>query len=169
MSSEGVRQGGTAHQKLSRSFQASSRVIPQSAESWLSSLSSSRWCEVWAHPLPGIRMTPLLLISPSDRRVTWWSWACLRDRNNETKAREGREGEQGREDNHYQMKSPDRETAPGKLQGFYISTSAVSFAITICSFKSYLVPVASPSQTWCQYKQQRTILPLLISNICQSY
>lgn len=132
----------TTHQ--TGSFEACSRIVPQSAESWLSSPSSSRWCEVWAHLPPGIRTTPLLLKFLSDRQGTWWSWACLRERNSETKAREGRE------DNQYQMKSPDRETSPGKLQGFYHTTSAVAVAITICSFKSCLMPVVTPSQTQLQ-------------------
>lgn len=65
--------------------------------------------------------------------------------------RQGREERvQGREDNQYQMKSLDKETAPGKLQGFYISTSAVSLAVTICSFKICIKPVATPSQEQCQ-------------------
>lgn len=80
-----------AHQTVSS--EACSRVVPQSAESWLFSPSSSRWCEVWAHPLPGIRTTPLLPKSLSDHQGTWWSWACLRERDSKIKARKRKRGE----------------------------------------------------------------------------
>lgn len=53
---------------------------PQSAESWPSSLFSSRWSEASVRPPPGTRTTPHRQKSPSDRRETWWSWAYLRGR-----------------------------------------------------------------------------------------
>lgn len=146
MSSEGVRQGGAAHTHQTGSIEASSWDLPQSAESWLSSPSSSRWYEVWVLPLPGIQTMLLLPKSLSDRQGIWWSWAYLRDKDNEKKMRKGREGEERRENHQYQLKSPDRETAPGKVEGFYISTSAVGLTITICSFKSSFMPIDTPIQ-----------------------
>lgn len=52
---------------------------PQSAESWLSCLSSSRWFWVWAPQWPGTQMRQLRLRRPSGPLGIWWNLASLKE------------------------------------------------------------------------------------------